>query len=105
MPIIEDRKDMSMTIDRVSSVDPIQPNKKPGRANQVNQTPGTDSISISSEAVQKAELHQAKELASAAPDIRADRVEELKAKINDPAYINSEVINVTADRLIDALFG
>ena len=96
---------MSMTIDRVSSIDPIQPNKKPGRASQVNQTPGADSINISSEAVEKAELYQLKELANAAPDIRADKVEELKAKINDPAYLNNEVIGATADRLIDALFG
>ena len=96
---------MSMTIDRVSSIDPIQPNKKPGRTTQVNQTPGADSISISSEAVEKAVLHQAKELASAAPDIRTDKVEELRAKINDPSYINDEIINITADRLIDALFG
>ena len=94
-----------MIIDRVSSIDPIQPGKKPGRAGNVNQTPGADTINISSEAVEKAELHQAKELAAAAQDIRSEKVEELRAKINDPAYLNNEVINATADRLIDALFG
>ena len=44
------------------------------------------------------------EMAASAPDLRAERIEELKAKINDPAYLNSEVIAATADKLIDALF-
>jgi negative regulator of flagellin synthesis FlgM len=94
-----------MTIDRVGSIDPIQPGKKPGQTNQVSRAPKTDSISISSEAVEKAELYRVMEIASASPDIRAERVEELKAKINDPSYLNNEVINATADRLIDVLFG
>ena len=94
-----------MTIDRIGSIDPIQPGKKPGRANQVNESPTTDSISISSEAREKAELSRVRELAAAAPEVRAERVAELKEKINDPAYINEKIINATADKLIDALFG
>ena len=96
---------MSMTIDRIGSIDPIQPGKKPGRANQVSESSRADSISISSEAQEKAELLRTKELAAAAPEVRAERVAELKEKINDPSYINDKVINATADRLIDALFG
>lgn len=94
-----------MMIDRVGSIDPIQPGKKTGRADQVNQRPKTDSISISSEAVEKAELYRVREMAAAAPDTRAEKVEELKIKINDPSYLNKEMINATAERLIDALFG
>jgi len=94
-----------MTIDRVGSIDPIQPGKKAGRANQVNQTPTKDSIKISSEAVEKAELHRIRELAAASQEIRTEKVEELRAKINDPSYMNKEVISATADKLIDALFG
>jgi negative regulator of flagellin synthesis FlgM len=94
-----------MTIDRIGSIDPIQPGKKPGRANQVNETARTDSISISSEAQEKAERLRIQEMASSAPEVRADRVAELREKINDPSYINDKVINATADKLIDALFG
>ena len=94
-----------MTIDRIGSIDSIQPGKKPGRANQVNESPKTDSISISSEAQEKAELYRVKELAAASPEVRAERVAELKEKLNDPSYINDKVINGTADKLIDALFG
>jgi len=94
-----------MTIDRIGSIDPIQPGKKPGRANQVNEANRTDSINISSQAQEKAELLRLQELAASAPEIRADRVAELREKINDPSYINDKVIGATADKLIDALFG
>ena len=94
-----------MTIDRIGSIDPIQPGKKPGRANQVNESPRTDSITISSEAQEKAELYRVQELAAAAPEVRTEKVAELKEKINDPSYINDKVITATADKLIDALFG
>ena len=96
---------MSMTIDRIGSIDPIQPGKKPGRANQVNESPKTDSISISSQAQEKAERLRVQELAAAAPEMRADRIAELRDKINDPSYINDRIMNATADKLIDALFG
>ena len=94
-----------MTIDRIGPVDPIQPGKKPERASQVNAPRGTDSINISPEAQKQAEILRAQELASASPEVRAERVAELKEKINDPAYISDKVINATADNLIDALFG
>jgi len=94
-----------MTIDRIGSIDPIQPGKRPGGRGQVNESPKTDSISISSEAQQKAEMLRIQELAAAAPDVRAERIAELKVKINDPSYLNDEVIKATADKLFDALFG
>ena len=94
-----------MTIDRVGPIEPIQPGKRPGRTGQVNESPKADSISISSEAQEKAELLRIKELAAAAPDVRLDRVAEIKEKINDPSYLDDKVMNATANKLIDALFG
>jgi len=96
---------MSMTIDRVGQIDPIQPGKRPGRTGQVNESPKSDSISISSEALEKAELLRIQELAASAPDVRMERVAELKEKINDPAYLDERVISATANKLIDTLFG
>jgi negative regulator of flagellin synthesis FlgM len=94
-----------MTIDRIGSIDPIQPEKKPGRANQAIIPQGKDSISISSEAQAKAELLRVQKLAATAPDVRADRIAELKQKINDPAYIDEKVLNATANNIINSLFG
>jgi negative regulator of flagellin synthesis FlgM len=94
-----------MTIDRVGSIDPIQPEKKPGRVNHVSETSRADSISISAEAHERAELLRVRELAIAAPESRAQRIAELRERINDPAYINERIIDATADRLVTALFG
>jgi len=94
-----------MTIDRIGLIDPIQPGKKPGQTGQVRVPQRADSISISSEAQEKAELLRIQELAASAADIRADRVAELKGKINDPTYMNEAIINATANKLIDTLFG
>ena len=93
---------MSMTVDRINPLEPLQPGKKTGRSGQLDRGKENDSISLSSEAVEKAELYRAMELANSADDVRADRVAELKAKINDPSYINDTIIRATADRLMDA---
>jgi negative regulator of flagellin synthesis FlgM len=96
------RQDMSMTIDRINPLNPLEPGKKTGRSGQVERGKETDSISLSSEAVKKADLYRAMELVSSADDVRAARVAELKAKINDPSYINDTIIQATADRILDA---
>ena len=96
---------MSMTIDRIGSIDPIQPGKKPGQTGHVRVPQGADSINISSEAQEKAELLRVQKIVATTADVRAERIAELKDKINDPAYINETVINATANRLIDTLFG
>ncbi|MDR2701033.1 MAG: flagellar biosynthesis anti-sigma factor FlgM [Spirochaetaceae bacterium] len=93
---------MSMTIDRINPLEPLQPGKKSGRNNEVERGKQSDSISLSSEAVEKAELYRAIELASAAEDVRSARVAELKARINDPSYLNDAVLKATADRIMDA---
>jgi negative regulator of flagellin synthesis FlgM len=91
-----------MTIDRVSYIDPIQPGKKAGRNESINQSSKFDSISLSSEAIEKSELYHAIELVSVAPDTRADLVAEVKARINDPSYLNDRVLQATADKIIEA---
>jgi len=94
-----------MTIDRVGPIDPIQPGKRPGKTGQVHDNPKSDSIDISSEAQEKSELLRVQKLAEAASDVRLEKVAELKEKINDPSYINDSVVNATANKLIDSLFG
>jgi negative regulator of flagellin synthesis FlgM len=92
-----------MTIDRIGSIEPIQPDKKPSRGSRVNQTERGDSIDLSSEAVEKGDLYQAIELVSAASDVREDRIAELKKKIDDPSYITDRIVQATADKIMDAL--
>jgi negative regulator of flagellin synthesis FlgM len=94
-----------MTIDRLSSIDPIRDPSKTSSTERVSRAVRGDSIAISSDAAQKAELYNALETAKAAPDVRSDLVAELKAKIQDPNYINDAVVSMTADRILDQLLG
>jgi negative regulator of flagellin synthesis FlgM len=93
-----------MTIGRIDAPEPIQHSKKPGQNNRIDQTAKADYISLSSEDREMGELYQAVELVSSAPDVRADRIEELKQKINDPSYITETLISATADKIMD-VFG
>jgi len=94
-----------MTIDRLNSLDPIREPKKPSGTGLGQRAGKGDSIAISSDAVAKAELYNALEIAKAAPDVRADRVAEMKARIQDPSYIDDGILSMTADRIVDQLLG
>jgi negative regulator of flagellin synthesis FlgM len=91
-----------MTIDRVGHVDPIPPGKKAGRSADVRGDAKSDSINLSSEAMEKSELYRVSELVAAAPDVRSDRIAELKEKINDPQYLNERIIDATADKILQS---
>jgi negative regulator of flagellin synthesis FlgM len=91
-----------MMIDRIGSIDPIQPGKKTGQNNKVASQEKTDSISLSAEAMEKGEIYKAMEIASSAADVRAERIAELRAKIDDPSYINDTILNATADKIMEA---
>ena len=40
-------------------------------------------------------------LVHSAPDIRLDKINEIKEKLKDPNYINSTVINSVAEKIMD----
>jgi len=61
-------------------------------------------VNISRAALEKAEQFRVIEIVNSAPDVRAERIAEIKAKINDPDYINEEMISKTADNIMDMLF-
>jgi negative regulator of flagellin synthesis FlgM len=90
-----------MTIDRIGHLDPIQPGKKPGRNDHVRGSDRTDSINLSAEAKEKAEIYQVIELIKSAPELDDARIAELRRQISDPAYVN-ERISATADKLMEA---
>ena len=47
-----------MMIERIGPLDPIQPGNKPGKSDQLRGRDRTDTINVSQEAMQKAELYQ-----------------------------------------------
>ncbi len=92
-------------IERLGQTDPIQNARKPSQTGKSVASAPSDAVSFSQEALEKGEAFQVYELARSAPDARAERIAELKAKIDDPNYINEKVLSATADRIMDQLFG
>ncbi|ADK79472.1 MULTISPECIES: flagellar biosynthesis anti-sigma factor FlgM [Sediminispirochaeta] len=93
-----------MNIERLGPVDPVN---KLGKTNKTSKPikPGEkDSISISNDAKTMAEVYKAVETVKASPDIRADRVEEVRRKLEDPSYINDKLLGDVADSIMD-MFG
>ena len=91
-----------MTVERIGPMDPIQPGNKPGKSDQLRGGDRTDTISLSLEAKEKAELYQVVELIKSAPELDDIQIAALREKINDPAYLNERTISATADRIMDA---
>jgi negative regulator of flagellin synthesis FlgM len=91
-----------MMVDRIGYIEPIQNGKRPGRNEPSAPASSSDSISLSPEAIEKAGVYRANELVRAVPDTRADRIAELKAKIDDPSYINDRVLEATANRILES---
>ena len=50
-----------------------------------------------------AELYYMDKVAKETPDIRADRVAEVKEKLKDPNYLNNAVFTSAADNFLSAL--
>jgi negative regulator of flagellin synthesis FlgM len=90
-----------MMVERIGHLNPIQPGNKPGKSDQLREGDRTDSISLSPEAREKAEIYQVVELIKSVPGLDDAEIAALRDKINDPAYING-TIGATADRIIDA---
>lgn len=90
-----------MTIDKLGSINPIQSYNKNEKTGKAAPKAESDSISVSSQARAMGEVFQVAEAVRATPDIRMDRVEEVRAKLNDPDYINDAVINNVADKILN----
>lgn len=61
----------------------------------------SDSVNISQEAISKADTKRAMEIVKNAPDVRLDKIAELKERMKDPNYINDTIIGSVADKIMD----
>ncbi len=90
-----------MTIEGIGPIDPVSKYNKTEKPEKAEKGKKSDSINVSEEARSKAEIYQATENAKNAHDIRWDRVEEVKKKLEDPNYISKKVIEAVAERIMD----
>ena len=88
-------------IDKIGGLNPlnnVQNIRKTDNAAKVSSQ--TDSISVSKEAIEKAEAYYLDKVAAETPNVRADRIAEVKAKIKDPSYLSDEVILSAAEKVM-----
>ncbi|MBO4532799.1 MAG: flagellar biosynthesis anti-sigma factor FlgM [Treponema sp.] len=88
-------------VNNVTQLNNVQNIRKTENSAKVNSE--TDSISVSKEAVQMAEAYYLDKVASETPDVRADRIAEVKAKIKDPNYLSDAVIMSTAEKFMTSV--
>ncbi len=93
-----------MMIDRLGGIDPLKNVQNTQKTHRVKETAQPDSINVSEEARERAEVFYAMEAAASSPDVRTERVTEVMDKIKDPAYVDKAVVDIVADRLLD-VFG
>ena len=91
-----------MMVGRVDQLNPVQPGNMPGKSDQLRGGGRTDTISLSAEARERAEIYQVVELIKAVPELDDAAITALQEKINDPAYFSGATISATANRIMDA---
>lgn len=90
-------------INKIDGVNPINNVQNTRRSSETSKTSfGSDSISVSEEAKSKADVYYMNQVAAETPDVRADRVAEVRAKLKDPNYLNNAVLASTADRIMES---
>ena len=88
-------------VNNVTQLNNVQNIRKTDNSAKVSKE--TDSISVSKEAVQMAEAYYLDKVASETPDVRADRIAEVKAKIKDPNYLSDAVIQSAAEKFMTSV--
>jgi negative regulator of flagellin synthesis FlgM len=89
-----------MNINRINPLEAVNQAAKNDKVQHSAKSERPESISVSEQAREVAELRRVRDLALTAPD-REDKIAEIKAKLNDPNYINEKLIGDTADRIIE----
>lgn len=95
-----------MIIDKLGGINPlnnVQSSQRVSARSSVSM--GADSISVSTEAQELAEAYYLSEVAAETPDVRMDLVEQIRAKIQDPMYLNGAVIDSTVDNIMASYLG
>lgn len=90
-----------MAIDKIGQINGLNDYNKIKKTGRVEKSTTSDSVSISQEALNSLENKKIMDLVQKAPDVRADKIKEIKEKLKDPNYINDKVMNTVADNIVD----
>lgn len=90
-----------MTIEKLGPLDPVSKFNKTEKVEKPSRQDKSDSISFSEEAKSKGEVYRISEEVRLSAEIRQDRIDEVKKKLQDPSYIDDKVVEVVAERVMD----
>jgi negative regulator of flagellin synthesis FlgM len=90
-----------MVIDKIGNINNIIEPKKTKAVSGSKELKQSDSVQISSEAKNAAETAKITQIVQSAPDIRVDRVNEIKEKIANGTYNfdDQKVLDMVADKI------
>ena len=92
-----------MAIDKIGPINNFNEYKKINKKGPIKKTNLSDSVSISKEAINMAETSKIMEIIKNTPDVRIDKINEIKAKIDNPDYINKDIIDKIAEKIIESI--
>ena len=92
---------MINSVNSVTQVNNVQNLRKTEGTSKVSHE--ADTISVSAEAKEMAEVYYMEKVANETPDVRADSVAEVKEKLKDPNYLNNAVLSSAADKFLSAI--
>jgi negative regulator of flagellin synthesis FlgM len=94
-----------MVIDKIGNINNIAETKKSKPVPGKKEDAKGDSIQISTEGKQAAETARNIQIIKETPDIRAERVKEIKAKIDNGTYDfdNNQMLEMVADKIANFL--
>ena len=90
-------------IDKIGPINNYNGYNKVNKKGPAKKTNYSDSVSISKEAMDMAETQRIMEIVKNTPDVRSDKINEIKAKINNPDYVNNDLIDKVAEEILDIL--
>ena len=88
-------------VSNVTQVNNVQNLRK--TENTAKVTESSDTVTVSREAKEMAEIYFMDKVAAKTPDVRADKIAEIREKIKDPSYLNDAIINSAADKFLSAI--
>ena len=91
-----------MGIDKIGPINNYNGFNKINKKNSNDKVSSTDSVKISNEALNKAETNKIMEIVNNAPDVRIDRVNEVKEKLKNSDYIDEMVTDNLAEKIMEA---
>lgn len=90
-----------MTIDRLNGLEPIKSVDQVRKAPKTKTSSVADTVSVSREARRLSDANIALEAVRKAPDVREEKVAEVKKKFEDPSYINNALLGLVAEKIMD----